>query len=52
MIEFIKEHDAFELMEQRLHQTRMKEFLTENPDKLPAGLNSEREYSISVRRAK
>jgi hypothetical protein len=52
MMEFIKEHDAFELMEQRLHQTRMKEFLTNNPDILPAGLNSEREYSISVRRAK
>lgn len=52
MYEFIKENDAYDLLEQRLHQTHMKEFLTNNPDKLPAGLNSEREYAISVRRAK
>jgi phage host-nuclease inhibitor protein Gam len=52
MMDFIRENDAFELMEQRLHQTRVKEFITANPDKLPPGLNSEREYSISVRKAK
>ena len=50
MKEFIKEHDAFELLEQRVHQTNMKSFLEENPDKLPPGLNVDSKYSITVRR--
>lgn len=52
MYRFIKEHDAFPLLEKRLHQSHMKEFLTENPDLLPAGLNVESEYTVSVRRSK
>lgn len=51
MYQFIKEHGAFGLLEKRLHQTHMKEFLSENPDKLPMGLNVEREYTVVVRRA-
>jgi len=52
MYAFIKEHDAFGLLEKRLHQTNMKDFLNENPDALPMGLNVESEYTIVVRRAK
>lgn len=52
MHQFIKEHDAFGLLEKRLHQTHMKEFLSENPDLLPAGLNVEKSYSVVVRRSK
>lgn len=52
MYEFIKTHDAYDLLEQRLHQTHIKDYLTNNPDVLPPGLNSEREYAVSVRRAK
>lgn len=52
MYTFIKEHDAFGLLEKRLHQTNMKDFLQENPDTLPMGLNVESEYTIVVRRAK
>lgn len=52
MHRFIKEHDAFGLLEKRLHQTNMKEFLSENPDILPAGLNVERAYTVVVRRSK
>jgi hypothetical protein len=52
MYSFIKEHDAFGLLEKRLHQTNMKDFLNENPDTLPMGLNVESEYTIVVRRAK
>ena len=52
MYNFIKEHDAFGLLEKRLHQTNMKDFLNENPDALPMGLNVESEYTIVVRRAK
>lgn len=52
MYQFIREHEAFGLLEKRLHQTNMKEFLNENPDVLPSGLNVEHEYTIVVRRAK
>jgi len=52
MYQFIKEHDAFGLLEKRLHQTNMKEFLSENPDSFPMGMNVENSYTIVVRRAK
>jgi hypothetical protein len=52
MYTFIKEHDAFGLLEKRLHQTNMKDFLQENPEVMPMGLNVESEYTIVVRRAK
>jgi len=52
MYSFIKEHSAFGLLEKRLQQTNMKEFLSENPDLLPMGLNVESEYTVVVRRSK
>lgn len=52
MYTFIKEQGAFGLLEKRLHQTNMKEFLVENPDLLPMGLNVESEYTVVVRRNK
>ena len=52
MYRFIKDNDAFGLLEKRLHQTNMKDFLHENPDAMPMGLNVESEYNIVVRRAK
>lgn len=52
MYQVIKERDAFGLLEKRLHQTNMKQFLEENPDVLPHGLNVENAYSVVVRRAK
>ena len=52
MYEFIRANDAVDLLEQRLHQTNMKQFLIDNPDKLPEGLNVDSKYSIIVRRPK
>jgi hypothetical protein len=52
MYSFIDEHNAFGLLEKRLHQTNMKIFLEENPDVLPAGLNVENSYTVVVRRSK
>jgi len=52
MYNFIEEHSAFALLERRLHQTHMKEFLSENPDLLPMGLNVDSEYTVVVRRSK
>jgi enamine deaminase RidA (YjgF/YER057c/UK114 family) len=51
MYQFVKEHDAPELLERRVHQGNFKEFLQANPDKLPTGMNVESKYSITVRRA-
>lgn len=49
MYEFIKEHDALFLLEQRLHQTNLKKFLEDNPDTHPMGLSSDSRYVINVR---
>lgn len=45
---FCKENDALDLLQRRIHQTNMKTFLEEHPDKLPPGLNADREYDIIV----
>lgn len=50
MKQFIKDNDAFELLEQRVHQTNMKNFLEENPDLMPPGMNIDSKYSVTVRR--
>jgi len=52
MYGFIKENDLPQLLERRIHQTNFKEFLAQNPDKLPVGLNVDSKYSITVRRSK
>ena len=50
MQQFILDHEAPELLDKRLNQTNMKQFLEENPDLVPKGLNVDSEYVISVRR--
>lgn len=52
MYSFIEETGAFGLLEKRLHQTNMKDFLSENPDLYPQGLNVESQYTVVVRRSK
>jgi hypothetical protein len=52
MYTFIKENDVYGLLERRIHQTNLKQFLEENPDKLPMGLQADSKYTISVRRSK
>jgi hypothetical protein len=52
MYSFIEEQGAFGLLEKRLHQTNMKDFLSENPDLYPVGLNVENSYTVVVRRSK
>jgi len=48
--EFVKEHDAVDLLEKRIAQTNMAQFLEQNPGVVPPGLNSFSEYGISVRK--
>lgn len=47
---FIKEHDAFPLLQRRISSAAMTEFLEEYPDLHPPGLNVDASYAISVRR--
>jgi flagellar biosynthesis chaperone FliJ len=48
---FIKKHDALGLLEQRLHQANMKQFLEENPELMPPGVQVDRKYTVVVRRS-
>ena len=50
MGKFILEHKVPELLEKRIQQTNMKQFLEEHPELLPPGLNVDSEYTITVRR--
>jgi hypothetical protein len=47
---FVVQHDVVDLLERRIAQANMARFLTENPDLVPPGLNSDSEYAISVRK--
>ena len=47
---FIMEHDVPHFYEKRLNQTNIKQFLEENPDLVPKGLNVDSEYTVAVRK--
>jgi phosphoribosyl-AMP cyclohydrolase len=47
---FILEHSVPELLDKRVNQSNMKQFLEENPDLVPAGLNADSEYVVTVRK--
>jgi len=48
MHEFLKENDALHLLEKRVHNTNMREFLEANPDVAPPGLQVNRKHTITV----
>lgn len=50
--QFVIDNEALDLFEKRIAQTNMATFLKENPTKVPPGLNSNSEYTISVRKPK
>ena len=45
---FIVENDAVDLLEKRIAQTNMAQFLEENPGVVPPGLNSFSDFEIRV----
>jgi len=47
---FIMEHNIPQVLERRVHQNKLKEFLENNPDLLPPGMNVDSEYSVTVQR--
>lgn len=46
--QFVKQHDAFSLLTQRINNTNMAQFLEENPDLLPPGLNAEVTQTVVI----
>jgi hypothetical protein len=46
----IAKHDAYGLLEKRIHNGNMKDFLEQHPDEYPAGLNVDSRYAVVVRR--
>jgi hypothetical protein len=49
---FVLEHQVVDLLEKRIAQTNMAQFLEENPGVLPPGLNSVTEFDIRVNKAR
>lgn len=48
--DFIVDHRMPQLLERRIHQGNMAQWLAENPGKVPPGLNTFSEYDVSVRK--
>jgi len=46
--QFVKQYDAFSLLTQRINNTNMTQFLEENPDLLPPGLNAEVTQTVVI----
>ena len=51
MHKFILEHEVPEFLDKRLNQKNVREFLEENPDLLPKGLNVDAEFALTIRKA-
>ncbi len=47
---FVLENRVPELLDRRINQSNLREFLEDNPDKLPKGLNKSVDVSVTVRK--
>jgi len=52
MYKFVMENNLPEFFDKRLNQSNVRQFLEENPEMVPPGLNVESEYTVSVRKNK
>jgi hypothetical protein len=50
MHKFVLAHEVPEFFEKRLNQSAVKQFLEENPEVVPPGLNTDVEYVVTVRK--
>ncbi len=50
MYKFVLEHETPEFFTKSLNQGNVKQFLEENPDVFPAGLNIDSQYTLAVRK--
>jgi len=47
--DYILQHGAIELLEKRIHQTNMRQWMDEHQNDYPPALNVDREYTITIR---
>ncbi len=50
MYNFVVEQNIPFILEKRIHNGNMQQFLDENPDAMPAGLQIDRKYVVQVRK--
>ena len=50
MYEFVLENEVPEFFDKRLNQGNVRQFLEDNPDLVPRGLNVDSEYAVAVRK--
>jgi len=50
MHQFVLDHQVPEFFEKRLNQTAVRQFIENNPDLHPPGLNANSEYVITIRK--
>lgn len=50
--QFILEHGAVDLLEKRIQQTNMRQWIEDHPNDFPPGINIDREYTITIRKPK
>jgi hypothetical protein len=50
MYKFIEEHNVPFLLEKRLHNGNIKQFMEDNPGVLPVGLQVDNKYVVHVRK--
>lgn len=48
--QYILENGAVGLLQQRIHETNMREWIAAHPNDFPPSLNIDREYSLSIRK--
>jgi hypothetical protein len=51
LFNFVKENDAVELLQPRINQANLKQFLEENPELMPPGVQVENKYTVVIRRS-
>jgi hypothetical protein len=52
MYKFVIEHNIPQVLFKRISTTNMKQFLDENPNLMPIGMNIDNRYTVTVRRSK
>ena len=52
MYKFVMEHNIPQVLFKRVSTTNMKQFLDENPNLMPMGMNIDNRYTVTVRRSK
>lgn len=52
MYKFVMEHNIPQVLFKRISPVNMKQFLDENPNLMPMGMNIDNRYTVTIRRSK